>query len=205
MKKSLSGIDRPGVGPFAQVVPLLSVRAAGTNERHPDIDVFSYLGVMAVKLLLDAGVAVYRSRVLLVCDNPFAPFVRGGLAAAGAEVEVVDSLAAGVPAGGFDAVVVATTPRPQAAVGPAEAALIAERAPGAVVAQFWGEIDRAALAASGVPYWPAVGPKPGHMVVLPSAVGPEPIVRLQAGGLKVAEVLLRAEPGSPNWGYVDAV
>ena len=27
------------------------------------------------------------------------------------------------------------------------------------------------------------------MGVLPSAVGPEPIVRLQAGGLKVAEVL----------------
>jgi hypothetical protein len=29
------------------------------------------------------------------------------------------------------------------------------------------------------------------MGVLPSAVGPDPIVRLQTGGLKVAEVLLR--------------
>jgi hypothetical protein len=31
------------------------------------------------------------------------------------------------------------------------------------------------------------------MAVLPSAVGPEPIVRLQAGGLRVAQVLLTPE------------
>ena len=29
------------------------VRFAGTNERHPAVDVFSYLGPMAVKLLAD--------------------------------------------------------------------------------------------------------------------------------------------------------
>jgi hypothetical protein len=29
------------------------------------------------------------------------------------------------------------------------------------------------------------------MAVLPSAIGPEPIVRLQAGGLKVGEILAR--------------
>ncbi|MBV8078339.1 MAG: hypothetical protein JO284_18150, partial [Planctomycetaceae bacterium] len=37
------------------------ISVAGTNERHPAVDVFSYLGIMAVKLLLDAGVAVYGS------------------------------------------------------------------------------------------------------------------------------------------------
>ena len=66
------------------------VRVAGTNERHLDVDVFSYLGVLAIKLLVDAGIAVYRSRVLLVCDNPFAPFIRAGLHAAGAAVDVTD-------------------------------------------------------------------------------------------------------------------
>jgi hypothetical protein len=36
------------------------------------------------------------------------------------------------------------------------------------------------------------------MGILPSAVGPEPIVRLQAGGLKVGEVLhrLKHQPGA---------
>jgi hypothetical protein len=72
-----------------------------------------------------------------------------------------------------------------------------------VVAQYWGDVDRAALAAAGASVWPEHAPPPGHMGILPSGVGPEPIVRLQAGGLKVGEVLLRGEPvrqpGEPSW------
>jgi hypothetical protein len=68
---------------------------------------------------------------------------------------------------------------------------LGELAPGTVLVQYWGDADRAAAAAAGVPVWPPEAPPPGHMGVLPSAVGPEPIVRLQAGGLKVGEVLAR--------------
>ncbi len=181
------------------------IRFAGTNERHPAVDVFSYLGVMAVKQLLDAGVAVYGSKVVLWCDNPFAPHIRAGLVNGGAEVELVQDLAAASGSGGVDAVVVAVTPGEGVAVGAAEAAAIAGRWPGAVVAQYWGDTDRAALERAGVPVWPPAAPRRGHMGVLPSAVGPEPIVRLQSGSLKVAEVLLRGGPGQPGWEYVDAL
>ena len=43
----------------------------GTNESQPNVDVFAYLGLMAIKLLTDAGIAVYRSRVIVLCGNPF--------------------------------------------------------------------------------------------------------------------------------------
>src|SRR5579859_4071324 len=66
----------------------------GTNERHPDIDVFSYLGILTVKLLLDAGVAVYGGSVLLLCDNPFGSFIERGLRGAGATVDLLDRLSA---------------------------------------------------------------------------------------------------------------
>lgn len=182
------------------------VRVAGTNERHPNVGVFEYLGAMAVKLLLDAGVAVHGSRVLVVCDNPFADFLCRGLSGAGAAVELAAAVAPGSLNEQLDAILVATKPG-TAPIGRAEAELIGTTAPGAVVAQYWGEIDRAALDAVGVAYCPAAAaaPAPGHMGVLPSAVGPEPIVRLQAGGLKVAEVLLRVAPVSSDWEYVDAV
>ena len=54
---------------------------------------------------------------------------------------------------------------------------------------------------------PPVAPSRGHMAVLPSDVGPEPVVRLQAGGLKVAEVLLRpdAERSEFDRGFLDAL
>jgi hypothetical protein len=71
----------------------------------------------------------------------------------------------------------------------ADAGLLAEHAPGTALIQFWGDADRQALAAAGVPVWPLDPPGRGHMGVLPSAIGPEPVVRLQAGGLKVGELL----------------
>ena len=147
---------------------------------------------MAVKLLFDAGVAVRSSRLLLLCDNPFREHIRRGLTAAGARVVVREQLAATRDlARGWDAVVVALRPADRPRVGAIDVQRLAEFAPGAVVVQFWGDIDRAALAAADVPVWPPDAPAPGHMGILPSGVGPEPIVRLQAGGLKVGEVLCR--------------
>jgi hypothetical protein len=69
--------------------------------------------------------------------------------------------------------------------------MIAKYWPGALVAQYWGDIDRSAFLSHNIPICPEVEPKPGHMGILPSAVGPEPIIRLQTGGLKAAEVVWR--------------
>jgi hypothetical protein len=90
-------------------------------------------------------------------------------------------------------VLVALRPRGHPVVDADAAQLLARRWPEAIVAQYWGDIDRSALIAAGLPYWPPEPPPAGHMAVLPSAVGPEPIVRLQAGGLRVAQVLLTPE------------
>jgi hypothetical protein len=92
-------------------------------------------------------------------------------------------------------------------LGPAAVARIAGRWPGCLVGQFWGDLDRGALAGQGLPVWPAAEPGAGHMGVLPSVVGPDPIVRLQTGGLKVAEVLLKpaAERTADDLEFVDAL
>lgn len=171
---------------FGKKIPV-----AGTNERHPSIDVFSFLGIMSVRQLLDAGISVYGSRILLLCDNNFAEFIRQGLAAAGARVGSVGSLKEADGLSGCDAVVVALKPRPGAVISKDEAATLAERFPGAVVVQFWGDLDRDSLDRAGVGYWPPDAPRPGHMGVLPSDVGPEPVISLQIGGLKVGEILWR--------------
>jgi hypothetical protein len=178
------------------------IRVTGTNERHPNVDVFSFLGVMAVKLLLDAGVAVYRSRVLVLCDNAFAPFIVRGLDAVGASVELGTSLeqVSGVD---FDAVLVALTPRPTLVLGGTELEVIAGRWPGSVLAVYWGDVDRSLSAQAGLSSWPVEAPAPGHMGILPSDIGPEPIVRLQSGSLKAAEALWRHadDPSHPDHAY----
>jgi hypothetical protein len=164
---------------------------AGTNERHPDVDVFSFLGQMAVIQLHDAGIAVRGTHILLLCDNAFGPFIMRDLKNAGAEVTESRQLTTDAISPYCDAVILAMQPREAPVFTADDAKLLSRQAPGAVLVQYWGDADRAALATAGVPVWPAQPPPAGHMGVLPSAVGPEPIVRLQAGGLKVGQVLAR--------------
>jgi hypothetical protein len=166
------------------------ILVAGTNERHPAVNVFAYLGPMAVELLHEAGVAVHHTTILLLCDNPFGPFIARGLEGAGARV-VVRSVLSEDDRGSYDAVVVALQPRADPVLGAQELSVLSGW-PGVVVAQFWGDLDRDALEGAGISFWPPSSPEPGHMGVLPSQLGPEPVVRLQAGGLKVGELLARS-------------
>jgi len=84
------------------------VQVAGTNERHPAVDVFSFLGAMALKLLFDAGIAVYRSRIVLLCDNPFSSYIARALERFASKLAVAEAPA--TPPFNPDAVVVAIKP-----------------------------------------------------------------------------------------------
>jgi hypothetical protein len=108
---------------------------------------------------------------------------------AGAEVRTaarLGDLLGGPPP---DAVVLALTPSGEPVLSRSDLSALADAWPNVVLTQFWGDLDRDAVADHRLAVWPRCAPASGHMGVLPSRVGPEPIVRLQAGGLKVAEVL----------------
>src|SRR5690606_624444 len=55
-------------------------KIGATNERHPDIDVFNYLGDMAVRQIFDAGTCPYKNKFILLCNNDFGPFMAKVLA-----------------------------------------------------------------------------------------------------------------------------
>ena len=163
---------------------------AGTNERNPAVGVFDYLGVMAVKLLVDAGVPVHATDVTLLCDNDFADYIAHTLDACGARVTRVRSPEELADCRPMDALVVALTPADGPRVTEEPLRLLSERSPGTVVAQFFGEVDRRAAESYGFTCWPSDAPPHGHMGILPHEIGPEPVIRLQVGGLKVGQVLL---------------
>ena len=178
------------------------IQIAGTNERHPHVDVFSYLGPMAVAELADAGVSAYRGRIAVLCDNAFRDYIADGLKAAGAEVDVAASLD-GLSSQSPDALLVALQPTGASVLSAADLNRIGTSWPDCILVQFWGDIDRSQCSLAS---WPVVAPSAGHMGVLPSRLGPEPIVRLQAGGLKVAQVLLMPPTArtAQDMEYVDA-
>jgi hypothetical protein len=167
-----------------------SIPVAGVNERHPSVDVFSYLGPLCVNMLHEAGVPVYASRIAILCDNDFGPFIVKSLAGLGASAGFFSGVEE-LCEDNWDAVILALKPAAEPRIGAAAAEHIARVAPGAIAVQLWGDADRAAIAANGIGIWPPQPPQPGHMGVLLSAIGPEPIVRLQTGGLRAAEWVYR--------------
>lgn len=171
------------------------IRIAAVNERHRDVGVFPFLGPLCLRLLQDGGVNVAGGHVAVVCDNPFASFLCDGLAMAAAEVELAPSVAALRP-NGWDAVVLSLNPAENPPLGADDLALIRRAAPRAVLAQFWGDLDREAASAAGVRVVPRIAPAPGHMGILLNALGHEPIVRLQTGGLRAAELIFRGAASS---------
>jgi hypothetical protein len=184
-----------------------------TNERHPCVDVFGYLGDMALKQLFDAGVCPYRNRLVLVVNNDFGPYIARtlGKVCAGLAVVAPDShreryagLAGVEWVGGFPRVQVPERFRTAEAVvftaypfddewigeeGPIDVAELTAAFDHPLLLRYAGDVDVTALDAHGVRYFPP-HVSSGHMGVLPSAIGIDPVIRLQAGGLKSAEALL---------------
>ena len=60
------------------------------------------------------------------------------------------------------------------------------------ILRYAGDIDEAVFQRAGVRFYPE-NVHSGHMGILPSAIGYDPIIRLQAGGLKTGEVLLNGK------------
>ncbi len=172
------------------------IAVAGTNESHPAVGVFPFLGDMAAHLFSTGGLSFESSPSLLVlCDNPFAPFLESGLRDRGAFVtftaDAETALQEARRPGPFDGVLIAATPGGAPVCCEAEIRQLDEALGHPLFAQLWGDVDRP----EGIRFVPVEPPAPGHMGLLPSALGPEPVIRLQSGGLKVGEVLARLRLG----------
>ncbi len=168
------------------------IAVAGTNEQHPSVDVFSYLSIMSFKQILSVDIPIVHCQIALICDNSFVEYLHKGFTRAGANVITADGIreVSGDDAN-IDVIVIAKTPRKDCVFDHDDAVHAAHNFPDAVIIQFWGDIDRRACEELGLKVTPEDAPVSGHMGILPSAVGPDAIVRLQTGGLKVGELLAR--------------
>ena len=187
-------------------------KIGATNERHPEVDVFNYLGDMAVKQIFDAGTCPYKNKLVLICNNDFGPYIAKVVAKVCDGLAVIDKdenkdkynfenidwiggfPEIKIPASYKDAEAIMFTAYPfdQDWIGnatPISATQIKAEFTDPFILRYAGDVDTKALDGEGIRYFPA-NVHSGHMGILPSAVGYDPIIRLQAGGLKAGEALL---------------
>jgi hypothetical protein len=191
------------------------VKVGATNERHPKIDVFNYLGDIAIKQIFDAGICPYDNRFILICNNDFGPFIAKTLSKLCLNLGVIDldsnkekyDLETLDWVGGFpnikvpekykksEAIIFTAYPFDQTWIGENNTVNIhslINQLDSPYVLRFCGDIDCEVFDKYKLDYYPKKV-KSGHMGILLSEIGFDPIIRLQSGGLKVGELMLKQE------------
>lgn len=192
-----------------------NIRIGAINERHPEIDVFNYLGDMAIKQIFDAGITLFDNTFILICNNSFGPYIAKVLARNCRKLGIVDlpenkmryDHSAIEWIGDFynfvipehfrntEAIIFTAYPFDKSWIGenaPISPKLFSSAINNPYILRFAGDLDEQCLTDYGIKFYPEIV-KSGHMGILPSAIGYDPIIRLQSGGLKVGEALLSGE------------
>jgi hypothetical protein len=169
----------------------------GTWETRPPCDLVPYMGPLAVRLLLDLGLEVHKTSVIVLGGQAMGHEMARYLAAIGCEVDhfaTYEALTAEA-AVGRDAVIVAEHADPRLLLGPGgavEPAALAAANPALRIGVVSGTVDGEALRAAGLAVVPEVLRGAGHMHYDASRLGPRPVLELFAAGLRVGAVATRA-------------
>ena len=195
------------------------IRVAGTNERHPQVDVFGYLGDLVVRLIQDAKQTPYRNKFIVVSNNDFTSYLCKPLVNMSAAVGVycpqeykseIENLGATylgdwnenqIPNDWKSASAVIYTGSPFSenlwGTFPLLNFNIWKTLSSPLLLRFAGDVREADLFQHEIEFYPS-NVLAGHMGILPSAIGWDPIIRLQAGSLKVAELMKTNEVNFNN-------
>jgi hypothetical protein len=181
----------------------LGIPVLGTNEHHPNLRIFDYIGYIAVKLLHASDIEIFRSGVVVIGSGEFAEQTMSTLQSAGAEVTLIDSqiqgslksLAARRALKSADALVVVEHHSRRMLIGSQGEIGVSELHslnPSLTVIHICGGVDRTELEARGLRCYPERFARPGYMSVATDYLGPQPLIDLHTAGLKVGEALARA-------------
>lgn len=179
---------------------LAGIPVIGTRETDDRLRIFDYVGMLAIKLLLEAGVECFRSRILLIGSDPFGTAIHGKLAALGADVEWMRPPASETDLDGAwgsrveraDALILAEHRDRRELVGET-GGIRPERflAGGCQIIHISGVVDDCALQRASVEKNPDRHVREGHMAVTTDYTGIRSLIDLHVAGLRVGELAVR--------------
>jgi hypothetical protein len=172
----------------------LGIPVLGTDESHPSLQTPRFLGAVALKLLFELDVEVFRSRVVVLGSAIFASPIAEALRQAGAaRVDVVQGDHAAMAEA--DALVIAEHESRDLVMGRGgwlDPQRLAQQNPAIAIAHICGHVDAAAMTDAGLRFIPPQPAAPGYMSFTTDYAGPRPLIDLHAAGLKVGSLLARA-------------
>lgn len=166
----------------------------GTNEKHPLLSIFSYVGILSVKLLLERNFGVYNNNILLISSPPYSTYIKKNLKALGANVTLYNVFkGVNFQEKDFDCIILAEQ-KAKSDLWPffnaeIKKLILSKTIP---LLHIVGCINEKICQELGNYKYPSIYVSPQVMTLTTSYVGAEPVIALHAGGLKAGELLWRA-------------
>jgi hypothetical protein len=165
------------------------IQVVGTNEDHHAIDVLSYCGPLAVKLVFEAGFEILRNRIVVVGSDLFIDKIENALTTMGAEVTVVSNWDQLSVLGDRPTDVFICSDY-DCKLGPIPDIMLT-RWEGTTLIQFTGGLNISPFAAANWRVIPNHNIEPFRMYRTLAHLGVSPVIELHAAGLKTAELTFR--------------
>lgn len=178
------------------------ITVLGTNEQAVGLDLFTYVGYLAVKLAFELEIEIYRSKVVVVGSDLFGENSVKAFNKLEADIKYIDlsvgaSLATESAKSTFrdaDLVVLVEHHSSVCLIG-SEGQITVEEllmlSPHLSIVHIAGNVNREEIDSAAIPCLPQTSAAPGHMSVATDYLGPKPVIVLHAAGLKVGEAMAR--------------
>jgi len=169
----------------------------GTCETHPQLQTFRFVGMLAIKLLLEADIEVFRSKILVIGSGHFGIEIITVIQVNEAEAILFDPTQSEISneLEGFvsqcDAIVVAENIARFSVIGGERGIPVNWIQSSTTIIHICGGIDCDCMEEHGITKIPPQKVMSGFMTVTTDYVGPRPVIDLHTAGLKVGEELVR--------------
>ena len=178
------------------------IMVLGTNEREATLDLFTYVGYLAVKLAFELEIEIYRSKVVVVGSGVFGESSVKAFDKLDADVGYIDLSASNClktesvksALRDADLVVLVEHHSPVCLIGSEGQMTVDELlmlSPHVSIVHIAGNINREEVDSTAIPCVPQQSAGPGYMSVATDYLGPKPVIALHTAGLKVGEAMAR--------------
>jgi hypothetical protein len=171
----------------------------GTNENYPGLDVFNFSGALALKMLFDAGIEVFKSKIIIVSDDNFGKIIFNTLSKLNSDVILLKDLSNENYncLKNADALIIADYTSEKCYIGKDNSEISCKKlkllSRFITVIQFAGLVDISDLKKNDINFYPDYEVGSFRMGKTLAYLGPKPIIDLHCAGLKVGEIMYRSK------------
>ncbi len=172
-----------------------AINVMGTNENYPGLDVFEFSGPLALKMLFDAGIEIYKSKIIIVSGDDFGKVIYATLSKVSSDVVLVRNLNEENYSllRDVDAIIIADYTSEKCFIGKNAFGISSEKLKSLsdfiTVIQFAGIVDIDDLKKNNISFYPNYKVGNFRMGRTLAYLGPKPIIDLHCAGLKVGEIM----------------